>query len=72
MEEFQEATNGGVQTLTLGAMDNSFMVNMNHMYHNMNHNFEQGFVDACGSKHDVDEALKRRKAQRFKASPARH
>lgn len=36
MEEFEEAANGGVQTLTLGALDNSFMVNDAgvHVYRN--------------------------------------
>nr|KYP76357.1 Protein CYPRO4 [Cajanus cajan] len=36
MEEFEEAANGGVQTLTLGALDNSFMVNDSgvHVYRN--------------------------------------
>ncbi|KAG5010765.1 hypothetical protein JHK87_019280 [Glycine soja] len=36
MEEFEEAANGGVQTLTLGALDNSFMVNDTgvHVYRN--------------------------------------
>ena len=38
MEEFEEAANGGVQTLTLGALDNSFMVNDAgvHVYRNFN------------------------------------
>ncbi|RDY14481.1 Protein CYPRO4, partial [Mucuna pruriens] len=36
MEEFEEAANGGVQALTLGALDNSFMVNDAgvHVYRN--------------------------------------
>ncbi|KAK7319862.1 hypothetical protein RJT34_04590 [Clitoria ternatea] len=36
MEEFEEAANGGVQTLTLGALDNSFMLNDAgvHVYRN--------------------------------------
>lgn len=38
MEEFEEAANG-VQTLTLGALDNSFMLNDTgvHVYRNLNH-----------------------------------
>ncbi|XP_027346987.1 protein CYPRO4 [Abrus precatorius] len=38
MEEFEEAANGGVQTVTLGALDNSFMVNDTgvHVYRNFN------------------------------------
>lgn len=39
MEEFEEAANGGVQSLTLGAMDNSFLVNDTgvQVYRNFNH-----------------------------------
>ncbi|KAL6270399.1 hypothetical protein ACE6H2_027310 [Prunus campanulata] len=39
MEEFEEAANGGVQSLTLGAMDNSFLVNDTgvQIYRNFNH-----------------------------------
>ncbi|KAK7362641.1 hypothetical protein VNO77_04759 [Canavalia gladiata] len=38
MEEFEEAANGEVQTLTLGALDNSFLVNDTgvHVYRNFN------------------------------------
>ncbi|XP_028777025.1 protein CYPRO4-like [Neltuma alba] len=39
MEEFEEAANGGVQSLTLGALDNSFLVNDMgvQVYRNFNH-----------------------------------
>ncbi|CAN6544290.1 unnamed protein product [Malus baccata var. baccata] len=39
MEEFEEAANGGVQSLTLGALDNSYLVNENgvQFYRNFNH-----------------------------------
>ena len=39
MEEFKEATNGGMQSLTLGALDNSFLVNDStvQVYRNFNH-----------------------------------
>lgn len=39
MEEFEEAANGGVQSLTLGALDNSFLVNDTgvQVYRNFNH-----------------------------------
>ncbi|BFG41812.1 hypothetical protein CerSpe_280860 [Prunus speciosa] len=39
MEEFEEAANGGVQSLTLGAMDNSFLVSDTgvQVYRNFNH-----------------------------------
>ncbi|KAL5541092.1 hypothetical protein UlMin_043378 [Ulmus minor] len=39
MEEFEEAANGGVQSLTLGALDNSFLVNDSgvQVYRNFNH-----------------------------------
>ncbi|XP_004294811.1 PREDICTED: protein CYPRO4 [Fragaria vesca subsp. vesca] len=39
MEEFEEAANGGVQSLTLGALDNSFLVNDSgvQVYKNFSH-----------------------------------
>ncbi|XP_059446288.1 protein CYPRO4 [Corylus avellana] len=39
LEEFEEAANGGVQSLTLGALDNSFLVNDSgvQVYRNFNH-----------------------------------
>lgn len=39
MEEFEEAANGGVQSLTLGALDNSFLVNDSdvQVYRNFSH-----------------------------------
>ncbi|KAL4615448.1 hypothetical protein ACB092_07G125500 [Castanea dentata] len=39
LEEFEEAANGGVQSLTLGALDNSFLVNDTgvQVYRNLNH-----------------------------------
>ncbi|KAI4298452.1 hypothetical protein L6164_032009 [Bauhinia variegata] len=39
LEEFEEAANGGVQSLTLGALDNSFLVNDTgvQVYRNYNH-----------------------------------
>lgn len=39
LEEFEEAANGGVQSLTLGALDNSFLVSDNgvQVYRNFNH-----------------------------------
>ncbi|KAJ7967457.1 Protein CYPRO4 [Quillaja saponaria] len=39
MKEFEEAANGGVQSLTLGAMDNSFLVSNTgvQVYRNFNH-----------------------------------
>ncbi|CAK9318070.1 unnamed protein product [Citrullus colocynthis] len=39
IEEFEEAANGGVQSLTLGALDNSFLVNDSgvQVYRNLSH-----------------------------------
>ncbi|XP_048336338.2 protein CYPRO4 [Ziziphus jujuba] len=39
LEEFEEAANGGVQSLTLGALDNSFLVNDSgvQVYRNLRH-----------------------------------
>uniref|UniRef100_A0A803NL25 Vacuolar import/degradation Vid27 C-terminal domain-containing protein n=1 Tax=Cannabis sativa TaxID=3483 RepID=A0A803NL25_CANSA len=39
LEEFEEASNGGVQSLTLGALDNSFLVSDNgvQVYRNLRH-----------------------------------
>lgn len=44
MEEFEEAANGGIQTLTLGALDNSFLVNDTgfHVYRNFDKGIRKG------------------------------
>ncbi|KAL5054032.1 hypothetical protein RYX36_034714 [Vicia faba] len=44
MEEFEEAANGGIQTLTLGALDNSFLLNDTgfHVYRNFDKGIRKG------------------------------
>ncbi|CAK8577500.1 unnamed protein product [Lathyrus sativus] len=44
MEEFEEAANGGIQTLTLGALDNSFLLNDTgfHVYRNFDRGIRKG------------------------------
>ncbi|KAK9942109.1 hypothetical protein M0R45_007797 [Rubus argutus] len=63
MEEFEEAANGGVQSLTLGALDNSFLVNDSgvQVYRNFSHGIHgKGVVskfDGGDSKSTPKKAL---------------